>query len=149
MGTFKLSTLLTAGRGAIQRALKGKADLARPSIADVSSLLSGIMSFQPKKPDEAPATPDAAAFVHLQTLKDGNELPEAKFLILDRTGLRAWGDEYEVVMAQGHLLEIDFASAQTLIVRNDHAGSVYFFGDGYIWAEFGGLGLALLQKGNN
>ena len=149
MEKFKLSTLLSAGRGAIQQVLNGKANIAKPSIADVAALLSGIMKFQPKKPDEAPVTPDAAAFVHLQNLKDRNELPEAKFHILDRTGLRAWGDGYEIVVAQARQLEVDMDSAETLIVRNDNAGSVYFFGDGYIWVDLGDLGLALLKKGNN
>lgn len=149
MGKFKLSTLLTSSRAAIQLSLEGKANLAKPNIARVASLLSGIMNFQAKKPEEEQPTPDAAAFVHLQTLKDANELPEAKFLILNRTGLRAWGDDYETVLAQACQIEVDMDSAETLIVRNDNAGSVYFFGDGYVWLDAGGLGVHLLQKGNN
>lgn len=98
---------------------------------------------------EVKESPDAPAFIHFEALREQKTLPEAVFHLFDRSGLRAWADDYKLVLAQAAELGIDIKSADTLISRTETAGVTFFFGDGYVWVEMGKLGMELLQKGNN
>lgn len=102
-----------------------------------------------KNKEEKKETPDCPAFLHFEAQRLNKTLPQAVFHLFDRSGLRAWGDDYKLVAAQAAELDIDMKSADTLLTKTETAGVTLFFGDGFVWVEMGELGMQLLQKGNN
>ena len=142
MSKFNLKTLF----GAFQAASRIAAPMVRGR-----ALLTRI-SFQRRSSAEdtkRKETPDSPAYLHFEEQRLQKKLPEAVFHLFDRSGLRAWGDDYKLVTAQAAELGIDTRSANTLLTKTETAGVTFFFGDGYVWVEMGGLGMELLQKGKN
>lgn len=155
MVQFNLQLPGKIGRSALAQILpggvlvsKGKRSFA--TIGDsMTAFLTRFMKGNRKTEDEKKETPDSPSFIHFDTMRLKKELPAALFHLFDRSGLRAWGDEYALIVAQAAELGIDLKSADTLITKTENSGVTFFFGDGWVWVEFGQLGMELLQKGKN